>query len=428
MILDENLNPDGGSMQNLTILGGGFAGVWAAMSAAAEREARNAADVTIALVSKDSSLTIRPRLYEGAKKEMRVPLAPLMQVIGVTLTVAEAQEIDGGTHKIQLTDNECLSFDRLVLATGSQLRRLAIPGVGSNTFSVDTFAEARRLDNHLAMLQGDATVVVIGASFTGLEVATELRSRLGERARIVLIDQADSTDAVLGINNQPLIAEALLECRIETRFHARVSEVQIDSIILDSNERIATQTLILATGFEASPLTRFISGERDAYGRLVVGPDLKVTGTNNIFAAGDTAHALADDVHVANMSCQHAIQLGRFAGYNALCDLLGCSTRRFRQEHYVTCLDLGPWGALFTSGWDRQVQKIRNEGKAMKRQINCDWIYPPSPEIGKQAIFRKIALVEKNRGRSTHRIRMQPSVNIPVARMNQTIEGTAVKC
>ena len=383
-------------MQTLTILGGGFAGVWAAMSAAAEREARNATDVTITLVSKDSSLTIRPRLYEGAKEEMRVPLAPLMKTIGVTLTVAEAQEIDAGTHKIQLTDNERLSFDRLVLATGSQLRRLTIPGVESNTFSVDTFAETRRLDNHLATLPDDAMVVVVGASFTGLEVATELRSRLGGKARIVLIDQADSADAGLGTNPRLPIAEALAESRIETRFRTRVSEVQTDSIVLDSGERLATRTLILATGIEASPLTRFIPGERDAYGRLMVGPDLKVTGTNNIFAAGDTAHALADDVHVAYMSCQHAIQLGRFAGYNALCDLLGRSTRRYRQEHYVTCLDLGPWGALFTSGWDRQVQKIRDEGKAMKRQINCERIYPPSPEIGKQAIFGKIALAKEN--------------------------------
>lgn len=383
-------------MRTLTILGGGFAGVWAAMSAAAEREARNATHVTIMLVSKDSSLTIRPRLYEGAKEEMRVPLAPLMQAIGVTLTVAEAQEIVTGTHKIRLTDNELLSFDRLVLATGSQLRRLAIPGLESNTFSVDTFAETRRLDNHLATLPDDATAVVVGASFTGLEVATELRSRLGVNARIVLVDQAEGADAALGTNTRPLIAEALLECRIETRFRRRVSEVQTDGIVLDSGERLATRTLILATGIEASPLTRIIPGERDAYGRLMVDPDLKVTGINNIFAAGDTAHAVADDVHATYMSCQHAIQLGRFAGHNAICDLLGRSTRRYRQEHYVTCLDLGPWGALFTSGWDRKVQKIRDEGKEMKRQINCEWIYPPSPEIGKEAIFGKIALVKEN--------------------------------
>jgi hypothetical protein len=48
------------------------------------------------------------------------------------------------------------------------------------------------------------------------------------------------------------------------------------------------------------------------------------------------------------------------------------------------------------SGWERQVQGTREEGKATKRRINRERIYPPSPEIGKNAIFEKIALVKKD--------------------------------
>ena len=51
----------------------------------------------------------------------------------------------------------------------------------------------------------------------------------------------------------------------------------------------------------------------------------------------------------------------------------------YSQPKYVTCLDLGPWGAIFTEGWDRQVKLTREVGKATKREINTKWIYPPEP-------------------------------------------------
>ncbi len=72
------------------------------------------------------------------------------------------------------------------------------------------------------------------------------------------------------------------------------------------------------------------------------------------------------------------MELGRVVGRNALRDLLGRKTLPYRQEFYVTCLDLGPWGAAFTTGWDRQVQMTRSQGKEMKRQINTQCIYPPA--------------------------------------------------
>jgi NADH dehydrogenase len=43
----------------------------------------------------------------------------------------------------------------------------------------------------------------------------------------------------------------------------------------------------------------------------------------------------------------------------------------------VTCLDLGAWGAIFTEGWQREIKLRGSEAKALKRQINGEWIYPP---------------------------------------------------
>ncbi len=90
--------------------------------------------------------------------------------------------------------------------------------------------------------------------------------------------------------------------------------------------------------------------------------------------------ATDDDGNTALMCCQHALSLGRVAGHNAAAELLGLPTVRYSQPEYVTCLDLGPWGAVYTEGWERQVKLVREEAKSLKRRINTEWIYPPKAD------------------------------------------------
>ena len=114
-----------------------------------------------------------------------------------------------------------------------------------------------------------------------------------------------------------------------------------------------------------------------ASGRIPVDEFMKVKGVSNVFAAGDVAWASIDDAHVSVMSCQHGRPMGRFAGHNVICDLLGLPVLPLRIEWYVTVLDLGPWGAVYTQGWDRVVASIGEEAKRTKQAINCERIYPP---------------------------------------------------
>jgi len=59
---------------------------------------------------------------------------------------------------------------------------------------------------------------------------------------------------------------------------------------------------------------------------------------------------------------------------------MGLALEPYAAPDYVTCLDLGPWGAVFTRGWDRTVQMTGAEAKSLKRQINTARIYPPRGE------------------------------------------------
>jgi NADH dehydrogenase len=184
----------------------------------------------------------------------------------------------------------------------------------------------------------------------------------------------------MGPAPRPLIEKALREAGVETRLGVDVSALNESGVTLSDGQSIESATVIWTAGFRASPLTAQIPAERDRSGRLVVDRNLRVAEVPTIFAAGDTANAATDDLgHRALMSCQHANRLGACAGYNAAADLLGVKLEPYRQKNYVTCLDLGPSDAVFTRGWDAVVEMSGDEAKAMKREINTQWIYPPPP-------------------------------------------------
>jgi NADH dehydrogenase len=125
-------------------------------------------------------------------------------------------------------------------------------------------------------------------------------------------------------------------------------------------------------------LTARFPVERDRLGRLPVDACLKVVGLSAEFAAGDVAWFDIDGIHSSVMSCQHARPMGRFAGHNAVCDLLGQPMLPLRIDWYTTILDLGPWGAVYTEGWDRHVASQGATAKRTKEIINRQRIYPPA--------------------------------------------------
>jgi NADH dehydrogenase len=168
---------------------------------------------------------------------------------------------------------------------------------------------------------------------------------------------------------------------VETRLGAGVASLDESGVTLSNGEHIETETVIWAAGIRAAPLTAQIPAERDNFGRLLVDRDLRVPGVDGVFATGDAARAACDDAgNYALMSCQHATRMGAFAGNNAAAELLDVPTRPYHQKAYVTCLDLGEAGALFTRGWERTVEMVGDVAKKTKQEINTVWIYPPRPE------------------------------------------------
>ena len=325
---------------------------------------------------------------------MRVSLDRVLGPIGVRRVAATVTEIDAARYVVRAVGRDGsvieLPYERLVLATGSRVVRPGLPGA-EYMFDVDSMPGAAALHAHLARLgdgddgangAGRFTAVVVGAGFTGLEVATELADRLrdvagGRAVRVVLVERADEVGPELGTGPRPHILEALAETGVELRLAARVSAVDQDGATLADGTHIPAWTVIWTAGMRASVLTEQVPGERDDHGRLRVDEYLRVVGVPGVYAAGDTAAALAEPGHVVMQSCQHAVPQGKHVGVNVAADLRGLSAVPFAPDPYVTCLDLGAYGAVLTTGWDREVAQTREEAKNLKRSINSQWIYPP---------------------------------------------------
>ncbi|MGY4523399.1 NAD(P)/FAD-dependent oxidoreductase [Pseudomonas sp. TE21394] len=383
--------------QQLLVIGAGFGGLWSALSAARLLDMHGRNDVEITLLAPQAELRIRPRFYEPDVHSMFAPLAELFDAVGVRFVKGTAERIDEQARKVGYRDETGrtgnLSYDRLVLASGSQLSRPPVPGLKEYAFDVDQIESAARLESHLMSLRNQPasrarnTVVIAGGGFTGIETATEmparLRAVLGEDqdVRVIIVDRGERIGAVMGDGIRPSIIEASDSLGIEWITGATVAAVDANGVTLADGRHIESHTVIWTVGFRASPLTEQLDAERDGQGRLHVDGTLKVRGLNNVFAAGDVAYAATDEIgNFAVMSCQHAISLGRHAGNNAAADLLGVAPTQYRQPKYVTCLDLGAWGAVYTEGWDRQLKLVKAKAKELKTQINTVWIYPPAAD------------------------------------------------
>jgi NADH:ubiquinone reductase (H+-translocating) len=383
-------------VKNVVVLGSGFAGLWAAVGAARRLDELHTpvGDVVVTVISSRPFHDIRVRNYEADLTACRIPLSDVLDPVGVAHIAADVTAIDTAASTVTFSGADGVGsqdYDRLVFALGSSVARPDLPGLREFGFDVDTYDHATRLSRHLAALAdgppapGAATVVVVGAGLTGIEAACELPGRLvalfsgrnGCTPRVLLIDHNPLVGSDMGDSARPLIEAALSDNGVEALTGVGVTAVDADGVTLSTGQRLAASTVVWCAGMRANTLTAAFGIELDRLGRLPVDDYLQAVGVPNVFAAGDVAAAKVDDQHLSVMSCQHGRPMGRYAGYNVVSDLLDEPMLALRIPWYVTVLDLGPAGAVYTEGWDRQVVAHGATAKATKRVINTERIYPP---------------------------------------------------
>lgn len=379
--------------KQILIVGSGFSGMWAAVSAARLSALAGNNSLSIAVLAPVAELRVRPRFYEENVSTMVAPLTELFAELGIAFIAGEAQRIDTSSKTVLYRDSNGVIADVAWERLGSQTKRPPVAGLAEYAFDIDQLDSARLFEQHLDSLVSRPstpernTVVVCGGGFTGIELATELPGRLRTRfgthtkTKAIVVERGATIGGRYSEALRNTIEEASSALGVEWRLNSEVEAIDASGVTLKNGERIASATVVWTAGVEANPLSLQIDGERDTQGRLIVTDTLQVPAHPEVYATGDMAHAKTDDVgNTALMTCQHAIQLGKFAGHNAAASLLNVEPYPYRQVNYVTCLDLGSWGAVYTEGWDQRIKSVREEGKKIKVAITNELIYPPAAD------------------------------------------------
>jgi NADH dehydrogenase len=321
-------NP-GGLAPRVVVVGTGFAGM-----ATVSRLARAGLHVT--LVDRNIYSTFQPLLYQVATgglnpSDVAYPTRGFAHRYGARFIHADLADIDEPARKVTLASGEKLDFDYLVLATGVSAAYYGITGADRNTQGLYTRRDAVALrDQVLEWLERLSTdglsrewaVTVVGGGATGVELAgtlAELRNIAlptaypdidRSRMHIRLIEQAPVLLAPFHPSLQDYARKQLLARGVDVRLDATIREVTADHVVLANGEQVPSDITVWAAGISAQDSAGGWGLPQGRGGRIQVGPDLRVTGHERVFAVGDVA--LIEGQPLPQLA-QPALQTGRHA-------------------------------------------------------------------------------------------------------------------
>ncbi len=324
-----------GRRTRVVILGGGFAGINAAMELA-----KLPVDITI--VDRKNYHLFQPLLYQVALAvlspgDIAQPIRSLMRDYpNVDVLMDEAVGFDLPEQRVHLKTGVELEYDYLIVATGSthsyfgkdDWAKLA-PGLKM----IEDATEIRRrvlLAFELAERQMMETgthpplnFVIIGGGPTGVELAgaisdiaklymsKDFRHIDPSMAQVLILEGSPNILAAYPPDLQRKAGEQLNALGVKFRTNAHVSDVQ-PGYVMVGDERIDAVVTLWAAGVQASPLGKLLGVETDRRGCVFVDSHLNPPGHPEIFICGDLAHVEENGRQIPGVA-QPAMQMGRYA-------------------------------------------------------------------------------------------------------------------
>jgi NADH dehydrogenase len=321
--------------KRVVVIGGGFAGINAAIQLAK-------LPVDITLVDRKNYHVFQPLLYQVALAVLSPAdiAQPIRSIVrdhqNVEVLMDEAIDLELPRHHVKLKTGSVLEYDYLILATGSthsyfghdEWNKLA-PGLKT----IEDATEIRRrvlLAFELAERQMQETgshppltFVIIGGGPTGVELAgavsdiarlymtRDFRHIDTSMAQILILEGSPNILGAYPEDLQQKAREQLTELGVKYRTNAHVSDVQ-PGYVMVGGERIDAVVTLWAAGVQASPLGKLLGVETDRKGCVLVDQYLNPPGHPEIFVCGDLAHVEENGKQVPGVA-QPAMQMGTYA-------------------------------------------------------------------------------------------------------------------
>jgi NADPH-dependent 2,4-dienoyl-CoA reductase/sulfur reductase-like enzyme len=327
------------SPERIVIVGGGAAGF-----AAAERLRREQWQGSIVMLSDDDASPVdRPNLSKdylaGSAPEDWIPLRPdsyfAENAIELRLKATVAA-IDLRTRQVALANGDKIPYDRLLLATGAEPVRLSLPGAElPHVRTLRTLADCREIIKRAATAR---QVVVVGASFIGLEVAAALRARNIE-VHVVAPDKRPM-ERILGAQIGDFVRALHEEHGVIFHLEDTPAAIEAGKVVLKSGKTLAADLVVVGVGVR--PRTQLAEQAGIALDRGVLVDSYLKTNAPEVFAAGDIARW--PDPHSGdNIRVEHWVVAER-QGQTAALNMLGGRERFaavpfFWSQHYDVAIN-----------------------------------------------------------------------------------------
>jgi 3-phenylpropionate/trans-cinnamate dioxygenase ferredoxin reductase component len=205
-------------------------------------------------------------------------------------TGAAAERVDD--HAVRLADGRTLGFDRLLIATGAQPRRLDLQGsdaVGVHTFRTIDDSEALRG----ALVDGGRQVVFIGAGWIGLELAAAART-MGNHVTVLAVESVPLS-AALGAEMGRMFLGLHQEHGVDFRLEAHIEGMERDSDNRVTGVRVDGAVVpadIVVVGVGAAPDTSLAKTAGLELDNGILVDERLVTSSPDVVAAGDVANPI----------------------------------------------------------------------------------------------------------------------------------------
>ena len=325
-------------MNNIVILGAGYAGMTTAMSLAARTRKRQ--DVHITLVNPQRRFTERLRLHQAASgqelADLQIP--DLVAGTGIEFVEGWVTAVDATAQTVRIDDQRSLPYDTLVYALGSVADTDAVPGVDNHAHTVYSAAGAASLAATLGRLDAGAAVVVGGSGLTGVEAAAEIAEQHPELT-VLMLGRAEP-GAVMGARAQAYLQAALERLGVRVRAGVEIAKVLPGAVELVGGEHISADAVLWTTGVRISPLAAAAGLTVDDRGRIVTDSRLRSVSHPRVYAVGDAA-AIRQNYGVIHGTCQSGMPTGAYTAAAIAGELKGRQAEPFRFGYMHQPVSLG---------------------------------------------------------------------------------------
>lgn len=346
----------GDGSSRIVILGGGYAGAYCAQ--ALERTARRL-DVEVLLLDRHNYFVFFPLLIEAGSGSLEprhavVPIRDFLKTAEFRMAEVVGADFEARTVTYRLEGLEKIQqirYDHLVIALGSIARLPPLPGLREYGYEIKSLSDAVALrDRAIARLElADATpdettrrgllhLVVVGANFTGVEVAGEFDAFLrqgckryrhlsADEVSVTLIERGDRILHALDPELGEFATHYLRRRNVRVLLNTTVSAIDPDRVTLSTGEVLDASTVIWCAGIEPNPALRDWPLPVDDRGYILCERDLRVRGMSDVWAIGDGAVNTDADGNAYPATAQHAVREGRNLAHNLAAVLRGRPTR-----------------------------------------------------------------------------------------------------